>query len=99
MDHVFEYVMEDLRREMMQHGLDPSTIESLVRQRCDELIQQRGYGTGHILGSGISTSIVSNPTNKRELALQAAELRQRENENQADSESKKPSRNDNEHDS
>ena len=99
MDHVFEYVMEDLRLEMRQHGLDPSTIESIVRQRCDELIQQRGYGTGHILGSGISTSIVSNPTNKRELALQAAERRQRENENQADSELKKPSRNDNEHDS
>ena len=92
MDRVFEYVMEDLRQSMMQHGLDPVMIESLVRQRCDELIQQRGYGTGHVLGSTVSTPIVTNPSNIRELALQAAERRQREHQEQSQ---KKPSNNNN----
>lgn len=97
MDHVFEYVMEDLRQSMIQHGLDPSMIESLVRQRCDELAQQRGYGTGQVLGSAFSlTSPAPDPSSIRELALQAAERRQRENEEHVNIESKKkPSNSDN----
>jgi hypothetical protein len=91
MDHVFEHVMEDLRHSMMQHGLDPLMIQSLVRQRCDELVQQRGYGAGHILGRAISssstTSITPTATNLRDLALQAAERRQRENQDHLDEES------------
>ena len=90
MDGVYDYVMEDLSQSMMHHGLDPSMIESFVRQRCDELVHQKGYGTGHMLGSITSTPAASS--NLRELALQAAERRQRENQEHADDTSKeKPS--------
>ena len=88
MDRVFDHVMENLRQSMMQHGLDPLMIEPLVRQRCDKLIQQKGYGTGHMLGSAISTSIAPNSSNLRELALQAAERRHRETQNHTDDDSK-----------
>jgi WLM domain len=75
MNDVLSYVMEDLRSAMMQHGLDASIIEPLVRQRCDELIKTRGYGSGNLLGGTVSSSISSHP---REMALQAAERRQEE---------------------
>jgi hypothetical protein len=80
MDRVFEYVMEDLRRSMMQHGLDASMIDSLVRQRCNELIQQKGYGEGHLLGGSSTYTMSSDTANSRSMALQAAERRLRENE-------------------
>jgi WLM domain len=80
MDHVFEYVMDDLKSEMMMHNLDASMIETVIRKHCDELIEQRGYGAGHLLGS-ISEPI-SNPRNARDMALQAAERRQQEQKQQ-----------------
>lgn len=82
MDNVLQYVMSDLGRNMMQHGLAAASIESLVRQRCDELIEQRGYGKGLVLGGNSAMS--SNPTNAREMALQAAERRLRDQKEKAD---------------
>jgi WLM domain len=87
MDQVYEYVMSDLRGEMIHHHLNSSLVEVTIRSFCDELSRGKGYGTGRLLGD-VST-VLPGPTNSRDLALQAAERRRQNNEKQDGS--KKPS--------
>jgi WLM domain len=80
MVQIYEYVMSDLQSEMAQHGLDASVIEATIRNYCDELTRVKGYATGHMIGA--VTTNISNPTNSRDLALQAAERRRQDNKKQ-----------------
>lgn len=78
MNEVYDYVMADLRSEMIQHGLDSSLIGATIHKYCDELTTKKGYGSGNMLG----TSNRSGPPNSRDMALQAAERRLQDNKKQ-----------------
>jgi len=84
LDNVFSLIMNELVREMGQHGLHPNMIASPIRQRIQELEQetlrmtelQQGYRLG---GKTLTqTTSVGNGMSARELALAAAERRARE---------------------
>jgi len=83
LDNVFPLLMNELVREMGQHGLHPNMIASPIRQRIQELEQetmqmkdQQGYRLG---GTATPTATVGNNNmSARELALAAAERRARE---------------------
>mmetsp|Transcript_15250 Transcript_15250/g.31625 ORF Transcript_15250/g.31625 Transcript_15250/m.31625 type:complete len:401 (+) Transcript_15250:121-1323(+) len=84
LDNVFGLIMNELVREMGQHGLHPNMIASPIRQRIQELEQetlrmtelQQGYRLG---GKTLTqTTSVGNGMSARELALAAAERRARE---------------------
>lgn len=84
LDNVFGLIMNELVREMGQHGLHPNMIASPIRQRIQELEQetlrmtelQQGYRLG---GKTLTqTASVGNGMSARELALAAAERRARE---------------------
>lgn len=84
LDNVFGLIMNELVREMGQHGLHPNMIASPIRQRIQELEQetlrmtelQQGYRLG---GETLTqTASVGNGMSARELALAAAERRARE---------------------
>lgn len=91
LDNVFPLLMNELVREMGQHGLHPNMIASPIRQRIQELEQetlqmkdQQGYRLG---GTRTPTAAVGNNNNNnnmsaRELALAAAERRAREEQEQ-----------------
>ncbi len=84
LDNVFGLIMNELVREMGQHGLHPNMIASPIRQRIQELEQETLRMTelqqGYRLGGTISTQTASvgNGMSARELALAAAERRARE---------------------
>ena len=84
LDNVFNLIMNELVREMGQHGLHPNMIADPIRQRILELeketleIRQQGYR----LGGGSPKRKAHNDANEtlsaRELALASAERRARE---------------------
>jgi len=86
LDNVFGVLMNELVREMGQHGLHPNMIASPIRQRIQELEQetlqikgQQGYRLGgEAASSQTTTTITSVGMSARELALAAAERRARE---------------------
>merc|ERR1711933_480551 len=93
LDNTYELIMNELVREMSQHGLHPNMIASPIRQRVQELeekqqmVNQEGYRLGGLpmqpkLGNEVETDGVSatGGMSKRELALIAAERRAREQE-------------------
>lgn len=95
LDNIFELIMNELVREMGQHGLHPNMIASPIRQRIQELEEetlkmenQQGYRLGGVvptqqISGNASAMIHNNPTNgssARQLALAAAERRAREQE-------------------
>jgi hypothetical protein len=73
LENVFDYVMQELVKEMAQFGLHPRMIEAPIRQRIDELEREN---QGQRLGGG-SGSDTSGGT-AQERALAAAERRARE---------------------
>lgn len=95
LDNIFELIMNELVREMAQHGLHPNMIASPIRQRIQELEEetlkienQQGYRLGGVvptqqISGNLSAMLHNNPTNvssARQLALAAAERRAREQE-------------------
>lgn len=93
LENTYELIMNELVREMSQHGLHPSMIASPIRQRVDELEEanrmenQHGYRLGGLsmqpkLGNNGKTAgvNVTEGMSARELALLAAERRAREQE-------------------
>eukprot|EP00538_Stauroneis_constricta_P008909 CAMPEP_0119561278 /NCGR_PEP_ID=MMETSP1352-20130426/17156_1 /TAXON_ID=265584 /ORGANISM="Stauroneis constricta, Strain CCMP1120" /LENGTH=390 /DNA_ID=CAMNT_0007609449 /DNA_START=97 /DNA_END=1266 /DNA_ORIENTATION=+ len=88
LDNVCEFILQELVREMAQHGLHPRMIAAALRQRCDELEQfveietvGRRLGDGVNLkdGNGQSLSVhVDSQLSPRERALAAAERRAKE---------------------
>lgn len=90
LDNIFELIMNELVREMGQHGLHPNMIASPIRQRIQELEEetlkmenQQGYRLGGVVPTQQIFGNSSAPTNAssaRQLALAAAERRAREQE-------------------
>ena len=82
LDNVFTLIMNELVREMAQHGLHPNAIAAPIRQRIQELEtetavqREQGYRLGGPSTSG--NPIVGGANSARELALAAAERRARE---------------------
>lgn len=73
------YVVDEMEREMTQHGLSPHVIASAIKQRCDELLKERDHGI--TLGGTMTTREKKNP---RDLALEAAERRARQQKERDD---------------
>lgn len=67
---IFEFIMQELLRDMHQHGLHPNSIQAPIRQRCDEL--DATYNRGRRLGGD------DKNLSAREKALEAAERRRRQ---------------------
>lgn len=94
LENVFDFIMNELVREMGQHGLHPNMIASPIRQRIQELEKESNQtrnSQGHRLGGGgMATKTTDNNTTRtmvnttvtvgsaRELAWAAAERRARE---------------------
>jgi len=72
LENVFEFIMNELIKEMAQHGLHPLMIEAPIRQRCEELERKE---SGNKLGGGSGSTTTGTA---RDLALAAAERRARE---------------------
>lgn len=75
LNNVFDFIMNELVKEMSQHGLHPTMIESPIQQRIQELEiskkSSQGQRLGELVNSGTSTPM-------RDLVLAAAERRARE---------------------
>jgi len=93
LENTYELIMNELVREMGQHGLHPSMIAGPIRQRVQELEEtrrmenQEGYRLGGLsmqpkLGNEGNTACVNvtEGMSARELALIAAERRARDQE-------------------
>jgi hypothetical protein len=80
LENVFDYIMNELVREMAQHGLHPRMIESPIRQRIQEL--EATSKQGRRLGGGTSTIDGTGNSSARELAFAAAKRRAREQQQQ-----------------
>lgn len=91
LDNVFGLIMNELVREMGQHGLHPNMIADPIRQRIRELEeetlqkQQQGYRlggestlSGNATGTIVGGGSAIAASSARELALAAAERRARE---------------------
>ena len=72
-DAVFMYIMNELRKEMMQHGLSPELISSAIQSRCYELQNQYQTNAGHSLDNQNS---MYQQRDQRELILEAVSKRQ-----------------------
>mmetsp|Transcript_21655 Transcript_21655/g.48677 ORF Transcript_21655/g.48677 Transcript_21655/m.48677 type:complete len:421 (-) Transcript_21655:622-1884(-) len=96
LENVFELIMNELVKEMAQHGLHPSMIAAPIRQRIQELeeeAQKTASQQGHRLGGKPANGFVNNTStmvhkvanagsSARELAWVAAERRAREQKEQ-----------------
>lgn len=96
LENVFELIMNELVKEMAQHGLHPSMIAAPIRQRIQELeeeAQKTASQQGHRLGGKPANGCVNNTStmvhkvanagsSARELAWVAAERRAREQKEQ-----------------
>ncbi|CAB9504708.1 Ubiquitin metalloprotease fusion protein [Seminavis robusta] len=81
---ILAFVQQELVQEMAQHHLHPNMIEAPLRQRYDEL--QATMPAGQRLGgSGTATAA----GDKRNMALEAAERRAREQQRQKEENEKK----------
>jgi len=93
LDNIYGFIMNELVRDMAQHGLHPNMIADPIRQRVQELeaetakmeIQQGhrlgGSSTPQTLGTAgnsVSNHTISGGMSARELGLLAAERRARE---------------------
>lgn len=81
LENVFGLIMNELVREMGQHGLHPNMIADPIRQRIRELEtedEQRKSQQGHRLGGSLNPPSGTVGTSARELVLAAAERRARE---------------------
>jgi len=83
LERIPETILNELVRDMTQHGLHPQMIEGPIRQRCQELEQKllQGRTVGGETEGPTSTMIpiVGNP---RERALAAAEQRRKKQQQQ-----------------
>ena len=77
-DAIYMYIMNELRKEMMQHGLAPELIASAIQTRCHELQNQYQTNTGQSLNK---TNSMYQQRNQRELILEAVTKRQQQNNN------------------
>lgn len=103
LNNIFDLIMNELVREMGQHGLHPNMIADPIRQRIQELEKEtltmknrEGYRLGGVSkqqisdnSSTIDRNNVTEVSSARELAWAAAELRARE---QKENEKKKNKR-------
>jgi len=88
LENVFDFIMNELVRDMTQHGLHPRMIESPIRQRIHELEEEdeksresRGYRLGGGGGEGDANAAANGGGGGgagRELARAAAERRAKE---------------------
>lgn len=93
MEDVFQFVMEDVSREMAQFHLDPNMIAGAIRDRCNELWLDHQQSSGRQLGGDTtatttSASSVTNSRSPRAMALQAAERRRRREDKEKNPENK-----------
>jgi len=72
-EDVYNLVVQELTRDMAQHGLHPGMIASAIRERCHQL-EQQAQSQAVSLGGG-SPAAARKPGNPREMALAAAERR------------------------
>ena len=79
--NVYDFVMNELQREMAQFGLHPSSIASAIQQRCRELDEMHN---GQRLGGRGEGSDCDSKT-ARDMALEAAERRAEESRKEKDS--------------
>jgi hypothetical protein len=77
LERIPETILNELVREMAQHGLHPRMIETPIRQRCQELEQELLQGKR--LGGGAAAEVVDTAS-VRERALAAAEQRRKQQE-------------------
>ena len=75
-EDVYNLVVQELTRDMAQHGLHPSMIASAIRERCDQL-EQQAQSQAVSLGGGspAAATAARQQGNPREMALAAAERR------------------------
>jgi len=84
--HIFPTIMEELRRDMAQYGVQPNMIQEGILQRCRELddvytkstFKQRRLGGGGDDGGASASKSTSRAGSARERALAAAERRRQQ---------------------
>lgn len=79
-DTIFPFIMQELAKDMQQHGLHPNMIQAPIQQRCQELENQYLQATGQRLG-GTTTADSFNSEDAsaaRERMLEAAERRRQQ---------------------
>jgi len=78
-DNILKFVLQELVQEMAQHGLHPTTIEQSLKQTYDELQSTLGQrlGGGDVQAAG---------RNGRNMALEAAERRARDQQEENEKE-------------
>lgn len=88
LENVFDFIMLELVKEMGQHGLHPNMIAGPIRQRIQELEENRRTNSQRQrlggVGSEVMSSSAASSTTARELALAAAERRAREQQKKND---------------
>merc|ERR1712232_852680 len=76
LENIFFVLMQELTREMSQHGLHPSMIENPIRERCEEL--RNKYQKGSFLGGGKRFDRSDMAAMRRARALAAEERQAKE---------------------
>jgi hypothetical protein len=84
LENIYDCILQELVREMAQHGLHPQMIAAPIRQRCDELEQSAKNKGRRLGGEENNTGGTSSHSggSARERALRAAERRAWEQEQQ-----------------
>jgi len=77
MNDIYEFVMNELARDMASHGLHPSMISAPIRERCLQLEEQQQEKKAGVTVSGGDADPSKTP---REMALAAAERRAKDQE-------------------
>lgn len=81
-NNVYDFVMQELQKDMAQHGLHPNMIASPIEQRCRELDETHGgQKLGSLVVGSTDLTATSRPATARDLALAAAEQRAKEQKN------------------
>lgn len=94
LENVYHFVMQELARDMAQHGLHPNMIAAPIQQRCNELEQQSNVGKrlGGSNDEETDSADKNGKTSARELALAAAERRARQQQAQKEKDNHQPQR-------
>jgi hypothetical protein len=76
-DNIFPFIIQELERDMQQHGLHPNMIQHPIQKRCQELDQSYATATAkkQRLGGGENQNVEGTG---RERALAAAERRRQQ---------------------
>lgn len=89
MDQIGHVVLEEMQREMAQHGLHPQMIASAILEHAQMLLA-KGKGEQRLGGSSPTATEVSGPST-RELMLAAAERRAKQQQQKQQQQSKSDS--------